>query len=674
MKSIFLLCLFTAITCCCQFTLQQDKEAPLFLAQVVKAVQEQHLQPKVIDDVLSKELYDFYLQQIDPNKEFLTQKDIRSLQQYENQIDEELSHSTFHFFNQTLKQLQKGIQKAEKYSQNALEKDLNFSSNEQFESNPDKLDYAANNQALKERWSKKVKYIVLQELWSIENASHRASFEEQKQHAISHAKRLLAIKFQKLKAISKQERLEEYTNAYLKINDVQTEYLSRAQKEKWNEDFTRTLVGIGAQIEIINEYPHITELIIGGPAWKSRQVEKGDVILKIGEDNQPAIDVLGKSIEEVISLLRGEKSSMVHLTLRKTNVVVEEIALVRDQIDLDPTLCFLLEDTLQNRKIGYIRLPRFYGGNEGCAAHVLAQLELLKANGVKGLVLDVRNNKGGSAREAISIMGYFLESGPVMQAKYRDGTHRVFEDTDGEVQYNGKLLVLTNAQSGSASELLAGTMQDYSRAVIVGGRATFGKGTIQRFVDVETVDGEDTLHLGEIKMTIGKFYTASGRSPQYEGIHPDIVLPDNDAFVESGERVYKYAFPPANLEITKVHQSVTSSPNLESLKSLHLQRLTLNQRFQSATQKAQQIKDLQDNTLVDLNYENFKLQQEKTANYSKYSNETFGQIEGFKVIPLLPSTLAQDSASILRNQRWIETLQRDPYVYECFWMVNDLLG
>ncbi len=496
----------------------------------------------------------------------------------------------------------------------------------------------------------------------------------QKQVCIQHVKRLLTSKFQKLKAIDSQERLEQYLNAYLKVHDVQTEYLSKAQKEKWTQDFNRTLVGIGARIEIIDEFPQITELTIGGSVWKSQQIEEGDVILKIAESDQAPMDALGMSIEEVIRLLRGQKGSTVHLTLKKRNGQVEEIALVRDEIDLDPAMAFILEDEQQKRKIGYVRLPRFYVGKEGCAAHVLAHLEGLKSDDIEGIVFDVRNNKGGSSREAVEIIGYFLEGGTVMQAKYRNGSHRVLEDEDTEAQYKGELLVLTNSRSGSASELFAGTMQDYGRAVIVGGKATFGKGTIQRFIGLEGTEGERSSSFGEIKMTVGNFFTASGRSPQYTGIESDIVLPDNDAFVESGERVYEYAFPHADLELVKVKQSVTSNIDFIKLQLFHFQRLISNNRFQWANDRALQIKYQQENTLVDLNYEDFKLEKEKAEQYKTNFKEVFGGIEGFKVSPLPQFSNTQDSTVIARNQRWIQMLQRDPYVYECFWIVNDLLG
>ena len=286
------------------------------------------------------------------------------------------------------------------------------------------------------------------------------------------------------------KRLHEYVNAYLKIHDVQTEFLSKIEKEKWEEDFTRTLVGVGANLQIVNEYPQITELTIGGPLWKSQKAEKGDVILEIKEENQASINVLGLSMKEVIQLLRGKIGTTVRLTLKKENASVEEVAIERDKIDLDRVMSFLLEDRLQKRKVGYIRLPRFYGGKEGCAAHVLEHLELLKANDIEGIVFDVRNNKGGASRQAIEVMGYFLKEGIVMQAQYKGGGERIFEDSDGVASYEGQLLVLTNSRSGSASELFAGTMQDYGRAVIVGGRATFGKGTIQRFVDLENTREE----------------------------------------------------------------------------------------------------------------------------------------------------------------------------------------
>lgn len=674
MKPILTLCFLIALGCCSQPILQEDKNATLLLKKIVSVVEEQHLKPKTIDNTLSKEVFDFYLSQIDPNKEFLTQKDVASLQQYESQIDEELTNGTFVFFNQALQQLKKGIQKAEKYSQIAVNSSLDFSFSEQLEIQSDKLKPAANDKALKERWRKMVKYMVLEQLWTIQNQSPTLGFGEQKKRAVEHVKRLLTSRFQKTNAFTKQERLHQYVNSFLKVHDVQTEYLSKEQKEKWNEDFTRTLVGIGTRLQIIDEYPQVMELTIGGPAWKSQRIEEGDVILKIGELNQAPLDAMGMSIEKVISLLRGKTGTTVQLTVKKANAIIEEIPIARAKIDLDRAMCFLLEDKLQKKKIGYIRLPRFYVGEEGSAADVLTHIELLNEKGIEGIVFDVRNNKGGASRQAIKIMGYFLEGGIVMQGQYRNGTERILEDSDETAQYKGQLLVLTNSRSGSASELFAGTMQDYQRAVIVGGKATFGKGTIQQFVDLETTTNQETHRFGEIKMTVGKFFTASGRSPQYKGIQPDIILPDDDAFVKSGERTYEYSIPHRNLSLTNVSPSVVSSIDLEKLKKLHLQRLKTNERFQLATKKALSIKEGKGNNLLSLDYKRFKLNKEKTTQEKEVFEEIFSPIEGFKISILPQLTTQQDSASILQNQRWIQALQKDPYVYECFWIVSDMLG
>jgi len=480
--------------------------------------------------------------------------------------------------------------------------------------------------------------------------------------------------FQAIKKITPQDRLEQYVDAYLKIHDVQTEYLSKAKKEEWDNRINRLMVGIGIQLEIVNELPKIKEVVIGGPAWKTNQLSAESVILKVAEEEADFVDLIGLTMSEILELIKGKQGSKVRLSIKKPNGNIEEITITRDKIELELAKSFLLKDKNSAYDIGYIRLPRFYAGEEGCAVHVHNQIKALKAKKTDGIIFDLRNNKGGYARGAIDIMSYFLEGGPVMQTKHKDGNHRIIEDEDGSILWDGPLIVLVNSNSGSASELLSGTMQDFKRGIIVGSPATFGKGTMQRFLDVIIEENETTKSIGEIKMTVGAFYPASGRSTQYFGIQPDIVLPDDFLYIKSGERAYKHTLKTENLPFTETIQKVNQFENLDKIKNLSNQRVQNNKQFKMAMTKAKTLKENQEKTKMPLAFNSFKDYQKQQQIQQNQYQEIFQPIDNFQVDFIAQSsTQLENDAISNKKEKWINRIQQDPYIYECFWIMNDMI-
>ncbi|MCB0632200.1 MAG: hypothetical protein KDD15_20810, partial [Lewinella sp.] len=325
--------------------------------------------------------------------------------------------------------------------------------------------------------------------------------------------------------------------SYLSVNDYQSDFMSPAERAAWNASFNRSLVGTGVRFEIKGDYPEITEVYVDGPAWKTERIRTGDRLLGIQTDDDGHVDFAGRSGDGVSRMLAGPEGSIVRLQLQHADGQIEVVKVTREQFALSRTTAAVFGGK-SGEKIGYIRLPRFYSGNYSSATDVLADLSYLKAEAVSGIILDLRNNKGGSVAEAVHIIGYFLRGGTVMQAVYRDGRHRMLPDDDPLAQYEGKLMVLVNEGSASASELTAATLQQYSRAVIVG-RQTFGKGTIQRFFEI--IDERTGRKMGDVKLTIGGFYAGEGYATQYRGVMPDIVLSLESPAGITGERKVKNA-------------------------------------------------------------------------------------------------------------------------------------
>jgi len=377
-------------------------------------------------------------------------------------------------------------------------------------------------------------------------------------NAKNRVKKKILNQIDALKTESRTALFSKYINAYLKANDIQTEYLTADEKKQWDAEFSRNLVGIGVELEMEAGYPKIRRILPNSPAGQSGLLSTDDLILQISDAGGNFIDVGDKTMPEVIKLLKGEPKSTVILMVKKKGQPAMPITLTRDHYELEKLHAFLLSEGDNPSKVGYLKLFRFY---EGCSADVLHELTQFNKMGIKSLILDLRDNQGGSAIEARKIMGYFLEGGVVMYAKYKNNQLRIFEDESVAADFTGKLVIAVNENSSSASELTAGTLQDYGRAVIAGSQ-TYGKGTIQRFHPIQN----DTFDLGEIKLTIGVFYTANGRSVQHQGVLPDLRLPAENSSFETGERAYPNALKVDDHICPLVPKSALGYINLEAKK------------------------------------------------------------------------------------------------------------
>ncbi len=650
--------------------IEEKKCEEVLLQEVFQAVQSNHLNTRPLDDQLSKDFFGFYLAQLDSKKEFFTQKDIALLQRWESLLDEELTQNKLDFFNESLELLQAGIERSEKYGTQALSTDFDFSRKEKIETDAKKLAFATDEKAMQDRWRKKIKQQLLEAFWLSEKDLAEWSNSEEKEKAIFRLKATHKEDFREKKQMTRKEYLEHYVNTFLKIHDFQSVYLSPEEKARWTAAFTRSYVGIGVGLEMEKGHPKITKVMIGGPAWKVKKVAVGDVVLAIGANGKEQVEVAEMKMDEVLGLLKGKEGTEVNLSLKKSNGELADVSILRSKIASDLALSLVLEKKENQEKMGYLRLPRFYAGEEGAAAHVLKELRYLKNNQVDGIVLDLRNNIGGSSYETNQILGYFLEEGPLMQSKNMDGDIRLYEDEDPDVVYDGPLVVLVNGRSASGSELFAGTVQDYRRGVIVGSPATFGKGSMQRFLDLE--GQEEDCPLGEVKMSIARFYTAGGRSPQYTGIIPDIILPDDYALVASGERKVQFALPPENLPLEKVSQDVYSIPELGKLKRSSTQRVSESYRFQFAQLKAQAIKDQEEQSQVALDAPSFVAAKTAKKERADSFQQIFMPIDGFHAYSAKTKSETIDSIRMFKEVEMKNRVLQDPYVEECFFILQEM--
>jgi carboxyl-terminal processing protease len=387
----------------------------------------------------------------------------------------------------------------------------------------------------------------------------------------------------------------------------------------------------------------------------------------------------------VVKRIRGKKGTLVTLTVTKKDGTQEDIVIERDEVIIDEGFAksLIIDHEKVSDRIGYIYLPRFYSNfnsKDGPKASVDVEKEInkLKSSNVGGIILDLRNNGGGALNEVVDMAGLFIEEGPIVQVKSRRGNPFIHRDKNANVSYDGPLVVLVNSNSASASEILAAALQDYDRAVIVGSGSTFGKGTVQRFFDLDrAVSGaSDIKPLGQVKITTQKYYRIDGGSVQLKGVIPDIVLPDNYMFLDVGEKDYDHAMEWTQIDAIPFEQDVQVVEHLEDLKSKSGQRVAENPIFGSVLENAKRIEKMKDDTQypIQLNaYQNYVSQRKSES--EKYE-DLMKPLESFSLhnprVDL--EYINMDSSRIARNDKWMENLQKDIYLEEALMILADLKG
>jgi len=425
--------------------------------------------------------------------------------------------------------------RAEKYFNEYIEMPFNFEVVDSIESEEEKMAWATDENELKSRWKKSINYEFLSRYYD-----EKKSLEKDKKSKAEdtifaeirkEVKENMESWFKRLKEIKKSDRFEMYLNTLAHLYDPHTDYFSPKDKEDFNINMSGKLEGIGARLQTDKEYTKVASIVPGGPAWKQKELEANDILLGVQQKDQEPVDIKGMKIDEVVKIVRGKKGTTVILKVKKPNGTVKDITIIRDEVIMDEGFArssMLKYDSVASN-IGYIKLPKFYAdfdnpGGPSAAKDIAKELEKLKAEGATSVILDLRNNGGGSLQEVVDMSGLFIEQGPIVQVKNRSNVSP-YNDTDHSVQFDGPMVILINNNSASASEIIAACLQDYKRAVIVGGGHSFGKGTVQRFINLDRAVNTNALDvadasgnkiemkpLGELKITIQKYYRINGGS------------------------------------------------------------------------------------------------------------------------------------------------------------------
>ncbi|HEY1038145.1 MAG TPA: carboxy terminal-processing peptidase, partial [Bacteroidia bacterium] len=662
----------------------------IILDIVMSGLNNAHYSPKTIDDDFSEKFFDLHLKRLDYSKKFLIQADVNQLAAYKKQLDDEINNGTFKYFELSTELITRRIQEKESWYKEILSKPFDYAVDEEYETDGEKMKFAASEVQLKNDWVKYLKYQTLYRLNEMMDDQEKIKaakdttaqvlpFDSLEASARKKVMKLTDDWFKRLKKINKKQRYADYVNSITAMYDPHTEFFPPVEKKKFDQSMSGQLEGIGARLQQKDDYIKITEIVVGSPSYKQGELKPGDLIMKVGQGDKEPVDIVGMDIDEAIELIKGKKGTEVRLTVKKTDGTIKVIPLIRDIIQLDETFAHSAVLESGKKKVGYIKLPSFYSdftknGAHRCAQDVKKEVEKLKLEGVEGIIIDLRDNGGGSLQEVEQMGGMFIPKGPIVQVKNKLGSIEVKKDYDDSQIYDGPMVIMVNRNSASASEILAAAMQDYSRAVIVGTQS-FGKGTVQSFLDLDNylLPAFDTIKpLGSVKVTMQKFYRINGGTTQLRGVIPDIALPDAFSQIETGEKELDNPMPWD--EIPKAQYTPFTNINYTKLKKSSDERVKKSKAFQLVEQESKEIKDRKDDSKYNLKLEKYRAEVKELRAQNKKYDELKNEVKGFDAALLKVDidAMQNDTTKMAREKNWIKNLKKDIYLHEASMVIGDM--
>lgn len=697
----------------CSFTnksFENDDKDKLLLDLITYVLERGHYEPKDLNDNFSSNVFDDFVDILDPTKRYFLASDIKEFEKYRFQIDDEIRNTDITFFNVVYQRLMKRMDEAKGIYADVLSNPFDYTMEEDINIDYRDQEFASNKKQLKERWRKQLKYNTLGvfdnkvdnkiaemkggmagEGGDIAYASTVVNLKEAnsvlKDVTITeieiasreNTKNTLDEFFDFIEDLERKDWFVQYINTIVDEFDPHTFYFAPDDKEKFDIGMSGKFEGIGARLQKKPEGARIMEIISGGPVWRDQSLEVGDEILKVGQDGEEPIDIVGMRLDDAIKLIKGQKGTVVDLTVRRVDGTIEEVSITRDVVMLEESYAKSATVKGDDHKYGLINLPKFYVDFEdyterNAASDVAKEVERLKEEGVEGIVLDLRDNGGGSLKTVVEMAGLFIKDGPIVQVRSSGQRKEVHEDKDERIQWDGPLVILVNELSASASEILAAAMQDYKRAVVIGSKQTFGKGTVQNVIPLDNiVRSNEHGDLGAIKLTTQKFYRINGGSTQLEGVKSDIVVPDRYSYIDLGERDQENPLgwdkiTPADYEIWDGYI------DFETTIANSKKRMEGNQQIKLIEDNAKWLKEQQDETIVSLSYDSYKSREQqakKRAEQFKSLREYDSKLT-FGSLKYETELFTKDSVLREKRNRWHKNLAKDIYVEEAVNVLKDL--
>ena len=683
---------------------QNTEKDRVLLELLAFVIEKGHYDPIPIDDAFSKSLFKDYVEGLDPSRRFFLASDVEEFKRYELLLDNQIRNKELTFFDLTYNRLIQRMEESKQYYREILAKPFDYTKDESIDTDYENLPYATNKKELKERWRKQIKFSTLASLVDkirlqegdeiieddldedsiAENVKKGEtieikSFEELEKETRESSLKSLDDYFKFIEELDRNDWFGIFVNAIASQFDPHTNYMAPDDKERFDVSMSGRFEGIGARLQKKNDFTEIMELISGGPAWRDKQLEPGDVLLKVGQGAEEPVDVIGMRLDNIVKKIKGPKGTEVRLTVKKVDGSIKVISLIRDVVETEETYARSSIVNKNGVKYGIIYLPKFYidfenKDNRDAFKDVAMEISRLKKEGVEGIIMDVRNNGGGSLKTVVDITGLFIEQGPVVQVKSTGRNKEVLFDKDTSIQWDGPLVVLVNQFSASASEILAAAIQDYNRGIVIGSKQTYGKGTVQNVIDLNRfVRGSTLGDLGALKTTTQKFYRINGGSTQLEGVHSDIVLPDRYSHIKVGERDMDNAMAWSKIDPASYkewHEAIPRKQIVENSKK----RVSENENFKLIDQNAKWISERREMKTFPLHLEKFKAEQKRIEE----TNKKFRVINSFKTpfvfepMPHEKIQMEEDDLFKEKRNRWFESMSKDVYIEEALHVLDDL--
>lgn len=671
-----------------------------------------HFSDKIFNDELAGAAFDLYIKQLDYQKRFLLKKDVEQLEAFSPYIDDNLANGRITLPDAGYDLLSEKIDLVQKMVDSMLAdnkvKDgryigyFDVHKEESYETDPEKVNFASSIDELRDRWRKVLKAQVISQYLDLEEEQEKKlektlesalpqdqksdlmSEEELWKEAIVKVSKRNKNFFLRLKQETLQDHYDRFFNSITRAFGPHTNYIPPASKEQFDINMRGSLEGIGALLREDDGFIKIIRIIPGSASARQGGLKAEDIILEVAQEGEEPVDITDMRLRDAVRLIRGPKGEAVTLTVRKPDGVIEVIKIVRDVVQIEET--FVKSSVIKSegdRKTGYIYIPSFYRDFEGTKNGAAGRnstddtlKEILKAidQKVDGIILDLRDDGGGALVDAVDITGLFIESGPVVQVLNRFGDKRILSDTNKNISYDGPLVVLVNKFSASASEIVAAALQDYKRAVIVGGSHTHGKGTVQTIIDLN--ENIPLLHLqkyddlGALKVTIQKFYRVNGSSTQYKGVEPDIVLPNLFEHIKSGERYLDYSLPWDSIqpvEFTPFERPL----DIKRIRERSLKRAAHSEGLKAISEEAVKAAKRTEDTMLSIHIDNMRSKREESeltrekvgAHYRKYREEQEEDLDFPE-----PESEQEDP-----KEQWLKDVKEDPYIREAVNIVGDII-
>ena len=699
---------------------EKDK---LLLELLAFVIEKGHYNPAKIDDTFSKGVYKDYIAALDPSKRFFLESDLEEFSKFETSLDDQILNKELTFFELTYTRLMKRMEESKTYYKDALEKPIDYSKNEELNTDYEKMPFAKNAKELKERWRLQVKLSALSNLVDKQkleedyakdinktteeklaeykkslgtkyNASLEKKFlddlEKKKNEApktyqdLEKDARESTLKslndyFNFIKELNRNDWFSVYINSIATRFDPHTSYFAPEEKERFDVGISGKLEGIGARLQKKNDFTEISELISGGPAWRGKELEAGDVILKVAQGAGEPIDVVGMRLDDVVKKIKGPKGTEVRLTTKKTDGTIKVITIIRDEVEIEETYVKSSIIEKNGLKYGVINLPKFYidfedKNSRDAGKDVALEVERLKKEGIQGIIMDVRDNGGGSLKTVVDIAGLFIDKGPIVQIKSAEGKKEVLYDRDEKIEWDGPLVVMINGFSASASEILAAAIQDYKRGIIIGSKQSYGKGTVQNVIDLnQFVRGSDMGDLGALKTTTQKFYRINGGSTQLEGVKSDIVMPDRYEYLKMGERDVDNAMPWDKIDAAE-YNVWNQQTNFETAIENSKIRMIENKQFNLIDENAKWLDERNKQNVYSLQINKFKTEQKNLLEISKKYKSIADYKNSFQFtsLPYEEELIKTDVSLKEKREDWHENLSKDIYIEEAIHILDDL--